>query len=149
MQGLRNLVEFLKPFKELVAIMVFLAGMGYAAFAYFATAQQLLDARAALEGRLERLQVTNKASLTEIKCLNELNRDLLRVQIEELSLRAVLQTNLEKAAKFKLMEGEIARVELANLEANRGEHIGRLTALTVRRNEILKALQDGQCSPQT
>ncbi len=149
MKPVRDLIELLNPFKELLTIVVFLIGAGYAAITYFATADQLAQAQIALEQKLDEQLIANKAAMEEIKCLNSHNRGLLQVQIEEVGLRAILEKNVQQTEHFKQMKTSAARVELANLDATRISHIERMTILSNKRTEIISALQNGSCSPQT
>ena len=106
MKPLNKLIAFLKPFKELIAIVIFLAGVGYAAFTHFATAAQLADARTAIEGKLANQKLATSTSLTELKCLNTYNRDLLRAQIEEIAKIKLPDLNAnDLAAAMKTIEG--------------------------------------------
>ena len=45
MQVINRLIEVLKPFRDLIVIVVALASAGYGAITYFATADQLATAR--------------------------------------------------------------------------------------------------------
>ena len=55
MNVILKVIGALKPFKELITIVVFLIGSAYAAMTHFATAQQLSDARASLEALQKRI----------------------------------------------------------------------------------------------
>ena len=146
MKPLNKLIAFLKPFKELIAIVIFLAGVGYAAFTHFATAAQLADARTAIEGKLANQKLATSTSLTELKCLNTYNRDLLRAQIEEIGLSAVLERNLQKSEMLRGDTSEFARVELLSLKVNRDTVVSKLAQVDAAKKTILLALQNGTCS---
>ncbi|MDU8912785.1 hypothetical protein [Aestuariicoccus sp. MJ-SS9] len=139
-------VEILKPFKDLITIVVFLAGAGYGAISYFATAQQLAETQEALQKQLALQHAQAEASLTELKCLNALNRDYLRAQIEEVGLRALLEKNLQKSGLLRDDTSDFARVELASLELSRTSLTAQLSRVNQRRDALLLALQNGDCS---
>jgi len=146
MKFLLKILDILKPFKELITIVIFLGGAAYAAFTYFATAEQLRIARAALEQKLDNQQLAAQASLEELKCLNAHSRDLLRSQIEEVGLRSVLERNLQKSEALRGDDSEFARIELAMLEVNRGTLVNKLTQVETEKKSILLELQNGSCS---
>lgn len=146
---LEKLVGFLKPIKELILLVVFLAGAAYTAVTYFATADQVAKSQKALEAKLQQMQVANEAAMAELRCRNALNRDLLAVEIQEVSLRTLLEQNLQKTEQAKLEDSAFARVELARLQATFNSHVISLNKLSDQRTAILADLQNGRCSQTT
>lgn len=149
MNFMKKLIAFLNPIKELIVLVVFLAGAAYTAFTYFATAEQVAKSQKALEDKLAQMQIANQAAMEELRCRNALNRDLLAVQIQEVSLRTLLEQNLQKTEQAKLENSAFARVELARLQANFESHVASLAKLSDQRAKILADLQDGRCSQST
>ena len=149
MKILTKIIEVLKPFKDILTIVIALGTAAYAAVSYFATADQLARTQASLARKLDSQMMQNRASMEEITCLNQHNRALLQVQIEEVGLRAILDKNVERSERFKLMDSEAARIEFAGLQASMTTHIERMSLLANKRADILAALQIGACSANT
>ena len=146
MQIINRLIEVLKPFRDLIVIVVALVSAGYGAIPYFATADQL----AKTKEELERLQTSQHgaaiAALDELRCFNGLNRELLRAELEEFRLTTLLQKNLSDSEKLRGDESEFGRVTLATLSANRDSLTNKLIDADRKKREALGALQNGTCA---
>ncbi|OIQ26911.1 MAG: hypothetical protein BM562_16065 [Alphaproteobacteria bacterium MedPE-SWcel] len=149
MPQITALVAILKPFRELIVIVVALSSAGYAAITYFATAAQLADAKS----ELQRLQTTQHGvaltALQELKCNNRLNRELLRAELEEFRLTVLLQKTITDAAAIRSQGGPSVQNVLDSLSSNRDALAFQLQAAGQRKSAALRDLRDNSCSATT
>lgn len=146
MQWIKKLVAFLKPFRELIVIVVALVGAAYGAVSYFATADQLAKAQAELKELQESKHDAALDALKELKCINRLNRELLRAELQEFRLTTLLQKNLLDSEKLRGNSTDFARENLVILSAHRETLANGLRTADTKKQEVLAALRDNTCS---
>lgn len=149
MDAIKKLLAVLDPFKQLITVVLFLGGAAYGAIQYFATAQQLQDARAQLERQQSSRHAEAIGALRELRCLTELNRRFLRAEIREFQLSTLLDKNLSKASLLEDVDNEFARVELASLQVGRDSLVQELHDIKAEKNASLQGLGNGTCSNDT
>lgn len=146
MSSISKIADTVKPYKELLATAVFLLSMGYAGITYFATVKQLSAARDELQQEILKLEQKSVSLINEFKCLNDLGREYLRAQIEEINIRNLLERNLEKSNLLAPEERETQSVEMSNIRLNQQTLMTKLSAVENDRQTVLVALQKGACS---
>lgn len=146
MNVILKVIGALKPFKELITIVVFLIGSAYAAMTHFATAQQLSDARASLEALQKRQHSEALEALNELRCLTELNRSFSRAEADEFRLSTLLEKNLGKTRTLANLTTSFASEELASLEVSRDTIREKLNMVSLTKSQTLLSLTNGTCS---
>ncbi len=149
MNLIKKLVEFLKPFRDLIVIVTALIAAGYAAITYFATSEQLAKA----EADLKQLQTTQHDSaisaLKELKCVNGLNRELIRAELEEFRVSTLLRANVADSERLRGRDDADIQIILANLTNTRETLIDQLRGVSEEKQAALKALRENHCAGTT
>ena len=145
MKLIKKMVELLKPFRDLIVIVTLLAGTAYSAVNYFATSKQLATSEQQLKELQERLHNDALTRLSELQCFNQLNRELIRAELEEFRLSTLLQNNVANSERLRNSEDQAVRIMFENLSTTRATLTRKLAQVSQQKQELLLKLRDGNC----